>query len=70
MQKIISKREDMLIDMLHYLIYVLNIKIRFIKSYVPNSKFKLHRTSKFCSTYELQYTQFFPGKVCLVVATD
>ena len=35
------------------------VKIHFITSYVPNSKFKLHRTHKFCRTYELQYTHCF-----------
>ena len=36
-----------------------NMKIHFITSYVPNSKYKLHRTRKFCRTYELQYTHCF-----------
>ena len=36
-----------------------NMKIHFITSYVPNSKFKLHRTRKFCHMYELQYTHCF-----------
>ena len=49
--------------MLCYLIYVKNMKMHFITPYVPNSKYKLHRTRKFCRTYELQYTHcFFPGK--------
>ena len=36
-----------------------NMKILFITSYMPNSKFKLHRIHKSCCTYELQYTHFF-----------
>ena len=42
------------------------MKIRFITSYVPNSKFKLHRMRKFWRTYELQYMHcFFRAKtVC------
>ena len=46
-------------DMLCYLIYVKNMKIHFIILYVPNSKFKLHRTSKFCQMYKLQYMHYF-----------
>ena len=37
------------------------MKIHFITSYVPKSKFKLHRTYKFCRTYELQYAHCFFG---------
>ena len=35
------------------------MKIHFITSTVPNSKFKLHRTRKFCRTYELLLTHCF-----------
>ena len=45
--------------MLCYLIYINNTKIHFTTSYVPNSKFKLHRTCKFCHTYKLQHTHYF-----------
>ena len=39
------------------------MKIHFITSYVPNSKFNLHRTCKFFHTYKLQYTHcFFQAK--------
>ena len=44
-----SRRSE--IVMLYYL--------TFATSYVPNSKFKLHRMRKFCLTYELQYTHCF-----------
>ena len=43
----------------NYIFTLKNMKIHFITSYVPNSKFKLHRTCKFCFIYELRYTQFF-----------
>ena len=59
MQKNISKREDMY----HWhvvLPYLLkNMKIHFITSYMPNSKFKLHCMHKFCRMYKLQYTHCF-----------
>ena len=59
------KEKTCIIDMLCYLIYVENRKIHFITSYVLNSKSKVHRTRKFCRTYELHYTHcFFPGKDC------
>ena len=35
------------------------MKMHFITSYCPNSKSKLHRTRKFCRTYELQCTHCF-----------
>ena len=53
--------------MLCYLIYVRNMKIHLITSYVSNSKFKLHRTGEFCRTYELQCTHcFFRAKTAKV----
>ena len=52
-----SRRSE--IVMLCYLIYINNTKIHFTTSYVPNSKFKLHRTCKFCHTYKLQHTHYF-----------
>ena len=42
-----------------YLILIKNMKIHFITSYVPKSKFKLHHTRKICCPYELQYTHSF-----------
>ena len=43
------------------------MKIHFVASYVPNSKFKLHRTRKFCRTYGLQYTHcFFRAKTAII----
>ena len=37
---------------------------------MPNSKFKLHRTRKFCRTYELQYTHFFSGQTVSATLRD
>ena len=53
------KEKTHIINMLCYLIYVKNMKIHFITSYVPNSKSKPHCMRKFCCTYKLQYTHCF-----------
>ena len=43
------------------------MKIHFITSYGPSSKFKLHSTHKFCRMYKLQYTHcFFRVKTAFV----
>ena len=54
-----QKRIHVLLTCCVTLFTLKNMKIHFITSYVTNSKFKLHRTHKFCRTYELRYTHCF-----------